>query len=81
VTEFRSKGLGAGMKKIIMGIVFVIVIAGAGAPFFNGLVMENIVRDSLSNVNTMYADTASGVSVEIINYDDVQFWMRSSTKP
>jgi uncharacterized protein YdgA (DUF945 family) len=69
LTEFRSKGLGAGMKKIIIGIVFLIVIAGVGAPFFNGLVMENIVRDSLSNVNTMYLDTGSGVSVEIINYD------------
>jgi uncharacterized protein YdgA (DUF945 family) len=57
------------MKKIIIGIVFLIVIAGVGAPFFNGLVMENIVRESLSNLNTIYSDTGSGVSVEIINYD------------
>jgi uncharacterized protein YdgA (DUF945 family) len=57
------------MKKIIIGIVLLIVIAGVGAPFFNGLVMENIVRESSSNLNTMYAETASGVSVEIINYD------------
>jgi uncharacterized protein YdgA (DUF945 family) len=57
------------MKKIIIGIVFLIVITGVGAPFFNGLVMENIVRESSNNLNTMYAETASGVSVEIINYD------------
>lgn len=57
------------MKKIIIGIVFLIVIAAVGAPFFNGLVMENIVRDSFGNLNTMYSDTGSGVSVEIINYD------------
>ncbi len=57
------------MKKIIIGFVFLIIVAGAGAPFINGLIMENIVRESLGNVNTMYADTASGVSVEIINYD------------
>lgn len=57
------------MKKIIIGIVFLIVIAGVGAPFFNGLVMENIIRESSSNLNTMYSDTGSGVSVEILNYD------------
>lgn len=57
------------MKKIIIGIVFLIVIAGMAAPFINGMVMENIVRKSTSNLNNMYSDTASGVSVEIINYD------------
>ncbi|MGB3221588.1 MAG: DUF945 family protein [Desulforhopalus sp.] len=57
------------MKKIIIGIVFLIIIAGVGAPFVNGLVMENIVRESTNNLNNMYSDTGSGLSVEIINYD------------
>ena len=57
------------MKKIIVGLLFIITVAGVGAPLVSGLVMEKIVKQSFSNLNTMYADTGSGVSIEIMDYD------------
>jgi uncharacterized protein YdgA (DUF945 family) len=64
-----SSKQGAGMKKIIAGIVLLLIIAGVCAPFVNGLVMEKIVKQSRDNLNEMYADTGSGMSIEIIKYD------------
>ncbi len=57
------------MKKIVVGALLVLVIAGVGTPFVSGLMMENIVKKSFSNLNTMYSETGSGVSVEIMKYD------------
>ena len=57
------------MKKIIIGILLLIAIAGVGAPFVNGLMMEKIIKQSFKNLNTMYSDIGSGVSIEIMKYD------------
>lgn len=57
------------MKKIFVGILILIIIAGVGAPFVNGLMMEKIVKQAFSNLNTMYSDTGSDVSIEMIQYD------------
>ena len=57
------------MKKIVAGIFLLLIIAGVGVPFVNGLVMENIVKKSFANLNSMYSDTGSGVSIEIMRYD------------
>jgi uncharacterized protein YdgA (DUF945 family) len=57
------------MKKIIIGIVILIVIAGVGVPFVSGLVMEKTVKQSFSNLNTIYSDSGTDVSIEIIKYD------------
>ena len=57
------------MKKIVAGIFILLVIAGVGGPFVNGLVMEKIVKKSFANLNSMYSDTGSGVSIEIMRYD------------
>ncbi|MGB3210270.1 MAG: DUF945 family protein [Desulforhopalus sp.] len=57
------------MKKIIVGVLLLLVVAGFGAPFVSGLVMENVVKQSFSNLNTLYSDTGSDVSVEILRYD------------
>lgn len=57
------------MKKIVAGIFILLIIAGIGVPFVNGLVMEKIVKKSFANLNSMYTDTGSGVSIEIIRYD------------
>ncbi len=57
------------MKKIVVGILLLLVIAGIGVPFVNGLVMKKIVEKSFANLNSMYANTGSGVSTEILRYD------------
>ncbi len=57
------------MKKIIVGSLLLLIVAAVGIPFVNGLAMEKIVKKSFANLNTMYADTGSGVSIEIMRYD------------
>ncbi len=57
------------MKKIVVGVLLFIIIAGVGIPFVNGLLMENVVKRSIGNLNTMYSDTGADVSVEIMRYD------------
>lgn len=73
------------MKKIIIGIVVLIVIAGVGVPFVSGLVMEKTVKQSFSNLNTIYTDSGTDVSIEIIKYDrnfastDIEWKMKLGT--
>ena len=57
------------MKKIIVGVLCLIIIAGAGVPFVSGLMMEKIVKQAFSNLNTMYSNTGSDVSIELMQYD------------
>lgn len=57
------------MKKIIIGIVVLLIIAGVSAPYFNGMAMEKIIRNTQQDMNTMYADKGSDVTVEITRYD------------
>jgi uncharacterized protein YdgA (DUF945 family) len=57
------------MRKIIVGVLLLLIIAGVGAPFVSGLLMEKIVKQSFSNLNTIYSATGSGVSIEIMHYD------------
>lgn len=57
------------MRKIIGGVVILLMVAGACAPFVNGLVMEKIVTQFQNDLNEMYADAGSGVTVEIVKYD------------
>lgn len=57
------------MKKIIVGLVILLIVAGVGAPFATGLVMEKMVTRYQNDLNAMYADTGSGVTVDIMNYD------------
>lgn len=56
------------MKKLI-AVVVVVVILGGAAPFVNGLLMEKTVRQAFDNANTMYAETNTDYSLEIIRYD------------
>ena len=57
------------MKKIIVGVLLLIIVAGVGAPFVSGLMMEKIVKQAFSNLNMMYSDTGSDVSIEMLQYD------------
>ncbi|MCP4337978.1 MAG: YdgA family protein [Desulfobulbaceae bacterium] len=57
------------MKKIVVAVLLLIIIAGVGAPFVSGLMMEKIVKQAFSNLNTMYSETGSDVSIEMMQYD------------
>lgn len=56
------------MKKIVVAVVLIIV-AVASIPFAGGLLLEKYVRSSLEDLNALYAQTGTGYSLEIINYD------------
>jgi len=57
------------MKKILLVVAALLIIAAASAPFVNGLVMEKMVTRSQDNINQLYADSGSGLAIEIIDYD------------
>ena len=57
------------MKKVVVGILLLTSIAAVGVPFVNGLIMERVVKKSFANLNSMYVDTGSGISIEIVRYD------------
>lgn len=57
------------MKKIVSGVVAFIAVAGISAPYFSGLVMERVVKQSFNNLNTMYTENGSDASIEIVRYD------------
>jgi len=57
------------MKKFIIVFAVVLIGAGAGIPYFNGLIMENIVRRSMQNINQAYADSGSDIKLEIQEYE------------
>ncbi len=57
------------MKKAIIGVLLLLIIAGVGAPFVSGLMMEKVVKRSFSDLNKMYADAGYDVTVEVVKYD------------
>ena len=57
------------MKKILAGIVVILLAAGLGAPFVNGLLAERQIRETFDKINKMYGDTGLGITVEITRYD------------
>jgi uncharacterized protein YdgA (DUF945 family) len=56
------------MKKIIAVVVVLILLASA-APFVNGLLMEKTVHRAFENANTIYAESNTGYSLEILRYE------------
>lgn len=57
------------MKKIIVGVVFLLAVALLVVPFVNGLVMEKVIAQSFDNLNAMYAENGSDVSVVLMRYN------------
>jgi uncharacterized protein YdgA (DUF945 family) len=68
------------MKKMSVAIVLIILCAGAGTPFFRGLMMERILRQSFDEINQRQAETGSDISVEIQQYDRKIFSSRIEWK-
>ncbi len=61
------------MKKIIFTIGLIIILAGAGLPFFNGIMMERIIKQSFDEINRRNAEKGSDIFVEIEQYDRTFF--------
>jgi len=57
------------MKKIVIVVGVVLVLAGLGSPFISGVIMERVVRDSFANLNQRYAESGHDVRAEIVRYD------------
>ena len=57
------------MKKIIIGVVVIFGMAALAVPFGYSLMMEHVVRETFSNLNTMYAKSGQDISAEIVRYD------------
>lgn len=57
------------MKKSNFIVVLIIVLAGIGTPLFSGIMMERIVKQSFNDINQMYAETGSDISLELLKYD------------
>ncbi len=56
------------MKKALFVFVFIIGAAAAGIPFFKGYVLEKLVRQSVNDINNVYADTGSDIVFKIRQY-------------
>lgn len=57
------------MKKLAGIALVILVIVVLGAPLVNGLLMERIIRDAHDQANTLYADSGSDATLEIVRYD------------
>ena len=57
------------MKKIMLALVLILLIAGIGAPIFNGMMIERVVKNAVDNINTRYADKGSDIALRIVQYD------------
>ncbi|MCG8687769.1 MAG: YdgA family protein, partial [Desulfobacterales bacterium] len=57
------------MKKVVLAVVLILVLAGAGTPFLSGMMMERTLRQSISDINRIYSETGSDISLEISQYD------------
>jgi uncharacterized protein YdgA (DUF945 family) len=57
------------MKKMSVVIGLIILLAYVGTPFFRGLMMEQILRQSFDEINQRQAEAGSDISVEIQEYD------------
>ena len=56
------------MKKITAAVIVILIIAVVFTPFVNGIIMEKIVRQSQSDVNQLYSDTGTDITLEIVEY-------------
>jgi len=57
------------MKKAVLAVVLILLLAGAGTPFISGLMMEKTLKQVFNDINQMYSDTGSDISIEISKYD------------
>ena len=57
------------MKKVIIAVCAVAVVAVASMPYVNGILMEKAMRQAFQKTNEMYGDTGLGYSLQITKYE------------
>lgn len=57
------------MKKIVAGVAAILGVAALAVPFGSGLVMERMVRETLGNLNAVYAERGQDIRADIVRYD------------
>jgi len=57
------------MKKIGIALVLIALAAGIGAPFFSGLMMERIIKQSVEDINQRYVKAGSDMTLEVVGYN------------
>lgn len=57
------------MKKILIGVGTLVILAVACLPFINGMVMEKAFHRVVEQANEMYVDTEMGINLEVVRYD------------
>lgn len=57
------------MKKLLIGVGILVILAVVCLPFINGMVMEKAFHHVVNQANEMYVDTEMGMNLEIIRYD------------
>ena len=74
------------MKKAISAVVLILVLAGAGAPFISGVITERTLKQVFNDINQMYSEAGSDISLEISRYDrnyassQIEFVLRQREK-
>lgn len=56
------------MKKIVVVVALIIAIT-ACIPFASGFLLERYLRSAFKDLNALYAETGTGYSLEILNYE------------
>lgn len=64
-----SAGHGEGMKKTVVVVGALLVLAAAGTPVVNGILMERGYRQLVAEVNSIYREQGNDLQVEIVRYD------------
>ena len=57
------------MKKAIAVCALILLLAGIGTPVLSGILMERSLKRMFNQINQMSAETGTGLSHEIIDYD------------
>ena len=57
------------MKKVFIGIAGIGLVATAAMPFANGIIAEKAFNDIVTQANQLYADSKTGMRIEVISYD------------
>ena len=57
------------MKKVLLGVLIIIVIGLVSAPFISGLIVENTLYNQLDHLNARYADHPFAPKITITRYD------------
>ncbi len=65
----RHKNSGGIMKKVLIGVLVVLVAVVVAAPYVNGYLMEKILVSQVEKYNQEYSAQALGMKLEISRYD------------